>query len=364
MPDTSNTSGESPAVTKPAQAEVGFALGGLGGFNAYGVGFLQAARQLEVMPDIITCTSGMIAWVAKWLDGEDLEPLILEKCQEDTRFPPSLGWLNMLRIAWLGSPGISRSALPEYLARLITPMTARKELPEQVLPRLAPARVWVPVRGLEDLEDIAGTLNKSPIPVAFNTVHLKSGRPYLHVNPAAMKFLKVADQDIGEVGCPQKYAPISTETVGGALWLYFYGFDNAPAHRLNPLGLVDGAYNRQFIISELHDCDRIYAVRPMNTRWLDRPPQDYFEIESFKEWLWLNSAYTTEVAGMETINQLIRRGSLQSPDFKTIELIEVQVPLSYGPFQQLYEKKGVYELAFDEATSELRKHPEATAARR
>ena len=84
------------AVTKPAKGTVGFALGGLGGFNAYGVGFLQAARRLQVAPDIITCTSGMIAWSARWLDGEDLEPLILEKCQQESRFPPSLGWLNTL----------------------------------------------------------------------------------------------------------------------------------------------------------------------------------------------------------------------------------------------------------------------------
>ena len=124
-------------MTKPAPAKVGFALGGLGGFNAYGVGFLQAARQLEVMPDIVTCTSGMIAWVAKWLDGEDLEPLILEKCQEDTRFPPSLGWLNMLRMAWFGSPGVSRSALPENLARLFAPMTAHESLAGQALRRLS-----------------------------------------------------------------------------------------------------------------------------------------------------------------------------------------------------------------------------------
>ena len=30
----------------------------------------------------------------------------------------------------------------------------------------------------------------------------------------------------------------------------------------------------------------------------------------------------------------------------------MQIPLAYGPFQQLYEK-GVYELAFNEAMSEL-----------
>lgn len=359
MPGTADK--DMPAAA-PANGTVGFALGGLGGFNAYGVGFLQAARQLKVTPDIITCTSGMIAWVARWLDGEDLEPLILEKCREDSRFPPSLGWLDMLSVAWFGSSGISRSALPEYVARLLTPLTTREEVSEQVLDRLLPAQVWVPVRGLEDMEHIAGVLNNSPVPVAFNTVHLKSGRPYLHINPAAQGFLKVTDEEIGQVGGPQKYAPISTETVGGALWVYFFGYDNAAQRRLNPLGLADGAYNRQFIISELNDCDRIYAVRPLNTSWLDHPPRDYFDNENFKIWLWLNSACTTEVAGMETINKLIQKGDLQAPGYKPIELIEVQIPLSYGPFQQLYERKGVYELAFNEATSELQEHEKAAPA--
>jgi hypothetical protein len=59
----------------------------------------------------------------------------------------------------------------------------------------------------------------------------------------------------------------------------------------------------------------------------------------------------------------IQKGALQSPGYKTIELIEVQIPLSYGPFQQLYEKKGVYELAFNEAMSELHEHEKAVAAR-
>jgi len=164
---------------------------------------------------------------------------------------------------------------------------------------------------------------------------------------------------MGQVGGPQKYTPISTETVGGALWLYFYGFDNAAQRRLNPLGLVDGAYNRQFIISELHGCDRIYAVRALNTKWLDHPPRDHFDNEIFKDWLWVNSAYTAEVAGMETINKLIEQKDLQAPGYKTIELIEVQIPVFYGPFQQLYEKKGVYELAFNEAMSELQEHQKA-----
>ena len=197
------------------------------------VGFLQAARQLGVTPDIITCTSGMIAWLAKWLEDDDLEPLILEKCEQDTRFPPSLGFLNMLSVALFGSSGISRPALGEYVTRLLSPMKVREELSEQLLDRLLPAQVWVPARSLGEVEHIAYVLDKSPIPVAFNTVHLRSGRPYLHINHAAREFLQVTGKDIGEVGGPQKYTPISTETVGGALWLFFYGFDNAAERRLN-----------------------------------------------------------------------------------------------------------------------------------
>ena len=349
-------------VAKPAQGYIGFALGGLGGFNAYGVGFLQAARKLGVKPSFITCTSGMIAWVARWLDGEDLEPSLTTQIQESTKFPPSLDWLNTLRIAWFGSPGIFRPALPEYLARWLTPMTTREELSDQLLDRLLPAQTYVPLRGREDLEHIAYMLNKSLIPVAFNTLHPKSGRTYLHINQAAKTFLELKDEEIGEVGGPQKYAWITTETVGGALWLYWYGFEHDAAHRLNPLELVDGAYNRQFIISELHKCDRIYAVRALNTKWLDHLPRSYFDGELFKDWMWVNSAYTTEVAGMETINNLIEQGHLKSPDFHQIDLIEVQIPLYYGPFQQLHEEKGVYELAFNEAMSELQEHEKAVAA--
>jgi hypothetical protein len=131
---------------------------------------------LKVTPDIITCTSGMIDWLAKWLDGEDLEPLILQKCEQDTRFPPSLDWLNMLSVASFGSSGICRPALLEYWARWLTPMTTREELLEQLLDRLVPAQVWAPVRGHEDLERIAYVLNKSFIPVAFNTLHTNSER--------------------------------------------------------------------------------------------------------------------------------------------------------------------------------------------
>jgi hypothetical protein len=114
----------------------------------------------------------------------------------------------------------------------------------------------------------------------------------------------------------------------------------------------------------LHECDRIYAVRALNTKWLDHSPRNYFDSELFKDWLWVNSAYTTEVAGMETINDLIEQDHLKSPDFHKIELIEVQISLYYGPFQQMHEEKGVYDLAFNEAMAELEEHEKAVVVQR
>jgi hypothetical protein len=38
--------------------DIAFALAGLGGFNAHGAGFLTAARELGVTPDVATATSG------------------------------------------------------------------------------------------------------------------------------------------------------------------------------------------------------------------------------------------------------------------------------------------------------------------
>ena len=359
------------AVTESTKDKVGFALGGLGGFNAFGCGFLQAARQLKVTPDIITCTSGMIAWLAKWLDGEDLEHLILEQYQKDTRFPPSLDWLNALSIvAWFGSYGITRPAWPEYLARWFTPMTTREELPEQWFDRLIPAQSGAPLRTREDMEHIADVFNNSSMPVVFSTLHPKSGKAYLHINEAAQTFLRIPSKEIvpnteiGKTVGPQKYARINPETVGGGLWLFQYGFESAVQHHLNPLGLVDGVYNRQFIISELHECDRIYAVRPLNTKWLDHPPRNSADIVTFILWMWMNSAYTNEIAGMETVNQLVEDGSLTDPSYEMIELIPVEIEQHYGLFHLGHEEKAVYEMAFNEAMSALYEHEKAMLAKR
>jgi hypothetical protein len=330
---------------------IGFALGGLAGFNAHGVGFLLAAHKLEVKPAIITCTSGMVIWTAKWLAGKDLERELQQQITDCNRFPPPFGWLNALWLGCAGYPGVFRPAVPEYWTRWCTP-TAWGSASEW-LNRLLPAQMYVPVRTAEDLEETARSLNQSPTPVAFNTFHPKSGKTHLHINSAAAEFLGVTP---GDIEATEKYVPITREGVAGAVWLYNYGFDR----RLNPHGLVDGAYSRQFLIAELKHCGRIYAVRPQNRAWIGHLPANAFEIEDLRTEMWLNSAYAAEVAEMTRINKLIQAGALKDSVYREIELIEVQVRHQYGFFDYFVEHESVYKESLKQSLRILGEHEHRT----
>lgn len=66
-------------MSRSAKRVIGLALGGLGGFNAHNVGVLQALKDANLKPDIITCTSGAIYWTWRYLLGADLRTEILEQ---------------------------------------------------------------------------------------------------------------------------------------------------------------------------------------------------------------------------------------------------------------------------------------------
>ena len=65
---TDTTTGEKKSKTLKKLA---FALGGLGGNNARGAGFLQAALDEAVEPEMITCTTGQIYWVYRYLETQE-----------------------------------------------------------------------------------------------------------------------------------------------------------------------------------------------------------------------------------------------------------------------------------------------------
>jgi len=331
-------------MTTRTEGRIAFALGGLGGINAHGVGFLEAARALNVEPSFITCTSGMIPWVADWLEGKPLLPGLEEQLRQGARFPPPFHWMHTLWIAAFGAPASVRPAVWEYWTRWMKPFD--RPDPKSLLDRLWPAQVYVPRHSPEDLARIARVINASTIPVAFNSFHPASDREYLMLNPAARDVLGVK---FGTIGGATKYLPVDERTVRGAQWLYFYGLDEAA----NPDGLVDGSYHRQFIVSELHDCDRIYIARPRNRRWEDRLPQNYFEVQDFTTEQWFGSAYNAELAGIRQINRLLARRKLKGDDFHHVDLIEVEVPRQYGFFHGFVDERDVFEEAFRTAYREL-----------
>lgn len=326
---------------------IGFALGGLGGFNAHGVGFLEAAKRKGIVPDMITCTSGMIYWTAKYLEDEDLEKLLLEQVKASNNYPPPFQWMNLMSLGWMGTPGVFRPAVIEYWKRWMSPMSEVSA--KQLFDRLLPAQLFVPLRRLEEFGQIAKTLNESPIGIMFNTFSPQKGKCYLHMNEAARELKKV------HLGAPEdRYSAITAEAVRGALWLYLYGFEEDAETG----GLIDGAYNRQFIVSELSRCNRIYIVRPQNSSWLGHLPRNYFEIENFKIQTWLNSAYLAEIAGLETINRLLKR----NPDLKReegdepyreINFIPVEVQQNYELFDYFIEDKETYDRSLEASMEAL-----------
>ena len=66
--------------SRMAETRLAFALAGLGGFNSHGAGFLQAARDNEMEPDLVTATSGQIVALGAYLKGaKDLRQGLIDK---------------------------------------------------------------------------------------------------------------------------------------------------------------------------------------------------------------------------------------------------------------------------------------------
>jgi hypothetical protein len=131
-----------------AELTTAFALAGLGGFNAHGAGFLEAASKCGVVPDLVTATSGQIVVLADWLQHKNLEESLVS---------PELEHNAMAQLAVLlnGEQGVFRPAYREALERWWIPPTSIKDW----FNRLLPAQVYVPTRDATDFATIAGVFN-------------------------------------------------------------------------------------------------------------------------------------------------------------------------------------------------------------
>ncbi|MFC5353423.1 hypothetical protein [Azospirillum himalayense] len=299
------------------------ALGGFGGFNLHGAGVLTALDRLDRMPDLFTVTSGQIVVLAAWLRGEDVRRLLLEHTGA------SGGLLRAWQTAMFGHKGVFRPVLGEHARRwLDVPLS-----PSAMLERLMPARQYAPVRDRDTVAEIARTLNEAEVGVVFNTYDFRSGNGLLHGNAAARRLMA------GEVGLED----ITAEAVESALWLYLYGFEEAPG------GLIDGAYHRSIILSELHGFDEVTVAAPFPVSWIGPVPRNQLEVENWKIRQWFANSYKAEVARLRRVIELMERGTLNDPAYRIRSLTELPLRRHYGYFDYFTEKAEVFDDALVQA---------------
>lgn len=363
---------ENAVDTKGSRQRNAFALGGLGGFNAHGVGFLQAALDSGIEPEIISCTSGQIYWSWRYLlqkNGEadpftgnrvDMRAELAHEIAKSNLFPESLQWLDAPLMAMRGDPGIFKPAIEPFWKNLFSPYLptlSDKPWPQfgvEMLNRLLPAQVFVSERSAESLTEIGRRLAaETEVGILFNAFDAPRGQEILYINARAQALLqaykpnKYAHDQIHNDVRIQLLDPNHPEqlleAVDGALWLYLYGFKGRDGKERT---VLDGAYHRQFIIRELAPtADRIFSVRPQCLEWNAEMPRNKLQVSNLETQLWFNASYSGEVAHIELINELLSKGHLP-PQYRPIDLqpIEYKTHIRFNDY--FVERQRVFDDAY------------------
>ncbi|WP_156912782.1 hypothetical protein [Methylocaldum szegediense] len=357
-------------MTANGQRSIAFALGGIGGSNAHGVGFLHAAAKEGIRPTYLSCTSGMIYWTWRWLEDCDLEQEFTNSANDAIsavwrQLPPSMlrSWLAYL----YGGEGVFRPAIPEYFTRILTRWY--RTPPERWCDLWFPAQILVPTRSEEVYQNIAKTFNASDIAIFFNSFSPRLGTEHLHMNEAAWETYRAIQQERQERRPDDPHTQemrkngdlpsvraekITAESVRDALWLSLYGFEREG----KPQERIDGAYARQFILSELSSAHVIYIPRPQRYRWVGELPESLIELQDLQTELWFNGAYAQQLARIELVNRLLRnpnlKGPLEEQGFHEIEIVPIEIPVQRGFFNYFIEDTDVFYHAVEQSTLALR----------
>ncbi len=344
-----------------------FALAGLGGFNAHGAGFLDTVAECNVVPDLVTATSGQIVLLSEWLQGKKLKDLIINAKLEHTP-------VGQATVGLTGYPGVFRPAYMEAFTRWLIP-PAEKDARQALLNRILPAQLYVPTRGPEVFQTIADVFN-GKIPnvrfpghrtgVVFNAYNLATGHGVLYGNERARDFwptqkaipnaTRLAGARYAPTPEDRELQPITAKAVESALWLSLYGFDNLPER-----DLMDGAYHRSCIVAELTHFDRVFVARPLAEGWLGPRPANQFDVQDWQTEMWFSASYKAEVDALNQINGLVKDGHLGEP-FKYVDLVEVAPETPAGFFNYFIEREDVYDKACQKTLEKLRERglvPEA-----
>jgi hypothetical protein len=349
----------------PEPRRAAFAIGGLGGNNAHGAGFLAAAQQLQrerqrgvglaadghrpdngssrprtgragrdILPELefISCTSGAIAATTTYLKGADVREATersIEQAERASRLPRNAwadNWRGLVLTLLTGVPGVFGPWVEAYrkhwwqrLAGFANPTSpfygAVPTNLNEFLDLWFPAQTLVPELPETFFQETAEVFTDTGhgVGVAFNSFDPKTGIEQLYLNDSALRLIAEhydPQADYGRTHRHTIYRPITAEGVRAALWLVNYGF---PSNRLGADRLIDGAYARSIILNEVTAADRIFAVKPTNDRWLGRLPQNVFEVLDMQTELWWETSYREQSRLIETINDLRLAGRLTDP---------------------------------------------------
>ena len=298
--------GPIPAASLRSRSAI--ALGGLAGNNAHGAGFLEALRRSGKRPQMVSCTSGQILHVAKWLQGVDMAAFFEESMQQTQPFG---NWLdaNLIYKQVSANSQVIRPSTSEFPTDLMGNVTRswiqawtdpKNFSVFRALSNVMPARSLVPAFPPDFYSDIAEPMNDTEIGVMFNAYNFDDGHEYVYMNEAA---LKLTGKSLGTHKSKSwiEYRPITAATAEQALYLYQYGFKDSTQ-------TVDGAYSRDVVLSEIpsenNEIDRIAAVRPQPDNWLGGPPMSNVELQSLQTQVGFNATYIAERERIRLMNRL------------------------------------------------------------
>lgn len=339
------------------EKKVAFAMGGLAGNNAHGAGFLQAAMEKNIEPIIISCTSGQIFWVYKYLTVKDTAKNLDEILEEEIKKTSPTGNITFdtANLALLGRPGVFRPAYLEFAKDLYKNMTEsftevmldplKANLMEGLF-RIIPDRTLIPLFADDFFERISETFNSSDTGIVFNSYNPIDGIEYVHLNDKAREMLGVSFHQKGSYRDRTEYKKITAESVEDALWIYQYGFDE---DHIN----FDGAYYRQIMLSELVPANKIYVARPVSSRWIGNLPKSHIGVEDLKTETSFNGSYAGERDKIKLINRFIKDGVITRKKYHIIDLIEIEIDTQERFFDYINEKMSVFDRAKKKALSYL-----------
>ncbi len=357
MPDKiANIKEKTPVdISKRETVATAFAMGGFGGNNFHGLGFLQAAYEKELMPDMISCTSGQIDMVWKFLLAKnnrlemrygvkDLSALA-KIYRKEVEIRPKFPFPEILH------------DVPELVSASAKHLTDVQSFKDNIFSYFMnvslnniPARLLAPKIKDGTLEAMREDFNNEDIAIAFNSYNPKTGRETVYLNPRAQDLLQrpaPGKSSFRETdGHLTEYSPITTEGLRNALWLYEYGFEGQES--------VDGAYFRMVMLSELSRARTIFVARPIQSRWNNNMPVTYGEKEDLKTETFFNSAYLGERFRIELINRHLEQSAftqefIDRQGYHPIEFYELE-PRTAQPFVTYFsENIEMFKEAYEDA---------------